>query len=183
MTKTEFTLLHNPLYSSEWVKYAAILIDEYNDSLLALEDFNANQLEIIVDAKHEAKNNNNINISLFLNPKLNETQMQLLLKGYKSGLTTEQLEKYADPNIPYVISNWAISALIDGNNMNKYVDEGYDSDQMYEIYCGLKDKLNVSLYDKKDIPGDIMALARHAMSIGLKNIKIQFGDKKELTIE
>ena len=75
MTKTEFTLLRNPLYSSEWVKYAAILIDEYNDSLLALEDFNANQLEIIVDAKHEAKNNNNINISLFLNPKLNETQM------------------------------------------------------------------------------------------------------------
>lgn len=183
MSKTEISLLSNPKYSSEWIKYAAILIDEYNDSLVALEDFDAGQLRIIADAKNEAKNNTNINTSLFLNPNLNETQMQLLLEGYKKGLTTDQLEKYANPSIPYIISNWAITALVDGNNMDKYVSDGYDADQMYEIYCGLKEKLDVSVYDKKDIPANIMTLARHAMSIGLKGIKIQFDGKKELTIE
>ena len=125
-----------------------------------------------------AEQNPEIWIGGFLNEKLNATQMQILLTGYSHGLTTQQLSPFFNPEIPYVKSNWAISALAEGFDITEYIDD-YDKDQLYEIYAGKKDGIDVSVYDKADISAELMAIARHAMVLGLKP---QFDQNKKLTI-
>ena len=105
--------------------------------------------------------------------------MQILITGYNNGLTTEQLQPYFNPEIPYVKSNWIVTGLIEGLDLTGYDIDAYNKDQLYEIYAGKKDGVDVSIYDKEDIPAESMALARHALILGLKP---QFDENKKLTI-
>lgn len=175
----ELALLDNPQYSSGWIQSAVHLMLKCNLKEEELIEFNAEQLELIVSMFTSAEQNPDIWIGGFLNPKLNATQMQILLTGYSHGLTTEQLQPYFNPDIPYIKSNWAVTALTEGFDISKYIEEDYDKDQIYEIYAGTKDGVDIYLYDKKDIPAEKMAIARHAMVLGLKP---QFDENKKLTI-
>lgn len=171
-------LLDNPKYSSDWIQHASHLMCKCGLTETELSRFNAEQLQMIVSVFTSAEQNPNIWIGGFLNPALNASQMQVLITGYSHGLTTEQLSAYFNPNMPYVKSNWAITALVEGFDLTKYIDE-YDKDQIYEIYAGMKDGIDISVYNRVDIPAELMAIARHAMVLGLKP---QFDENKKLTI-
>ena len=172
-------LLDNAKHSSEWVKHAAHLICKCGLTEEELVPFNAEQLGVLVSMFTSAEDGKDIWINGFFNPELNATQMQILLTGYSHDLTTEQLKPYFNPEIPYIKSNWAITALAEGFDLTSYIEEGFDKDQLYEIYAGKKDGIDVSVYDKKDIPAEKMAIAHHALVLGLK---VQFSEEKILTI-
>jgi len=181
MTKElELKLLDDPKHSSGWIENAGHLIEKCNLTEEELSKFNTEQLQLIVSMFTSAEANPGIWIDGFLNPELNATQMQVLLTGYSHGLTTEQLEPYFDPNIPYIKSNWAVTALAEGNNITNYVLAGYDKDQLYEIYAGLKDGVDVSVYDCKDLSAEKMAIAHHALRLGLH---VAISKENKLTIE
>lgn len=174
----ELKLLDNPRYSSGWIENATHLMCKCGLTESELSKFDTEQLQLIVSMFTSAEQNPEIWIDGFLNSSLNATQMQILLQGYSHNLTTEQLKPYFDPEIPYVKSNWAIAALAEGFSIDEYIND-YDKDQIYEIYAGKKDGIDVSVYDKADIPAEKMAIARHALVLGLKP---QFDENKKLTI-
>lgn len=175
----EMQLLDNPKYSSGWIQNATHLMCKCGLTEEELSKFDTEQLQLIVSMFTSAEQNPEIWIGGFLNPELNATQMQILLTGYSHGLTTEQLQSYFNPEIPYIKSNWVISAMADGFDVSKYDFDLYDKDQIREIYSGMKDGIDVSVYDKVDIPAEKMAIARHALVLGLKP---QFDENKKLTI-
>ncbi len=175
----EMKLLDNPKHSSGWIQNATHLMCKCGFSEEELSKYDTEQLQLIVSMFTSAEQNSEIWIDGFLNPALNATQMQILLTGYSHGLTTEQLKPYFNPEIPYVKSNWAITALAEGFDLNDYDFNVFDKDQIYEIYAGKKDGIDISVYDKVDIPAELMAIARHALVLGLKP---QFDENKKLTI-
>lgn len=174
----ELKLLDNPAYSSGWIDNAVHLMCKCGLTESILSQFDTEQLQLIVSMFTSAEQNHEIWIDGFLNSALNATQMQILLTGYSHGLTTEQLKPYFNPEIPYVKSNWAIAALSEGFDISEYIND-YDKDQVYEIYAGKKEGIDISIYDKVDIPAELMAIARHALVLGLKP---QFDENKKLTI-
>ena len=175
----ELQLLDNPNYSSEWIKNATHLMCKCGLTEEEVARFDAEQLGVIVSMFTSAEQNSEIWIGGFLNPALNATQMQLLLNGYSHGLTTAILQPYFNPEIPYVKSNWAITALAEGFDLTVYVNDGYNKEQLYELYAGLKDGVDISIYDDINIPAEKMAIVRHALVLGLKP---QFDENKKLTI-
>lgn len=175
----ERQLLDNPNYSSGWIENATHLICKCGLTEDELSKFDTEQLQLIVSMFTSAEQNSEIWIDGFLNSNLNATQMQVLLTGYSHNLTTEQLKPYFNPEIPYVKSNWAIAALTEGFELDSYVEAGFDKDQLYEIYAGKKDGIDVSKYDSIDISADKMAIARHALVLGLEP---NFDENKKLTI-
>ena len=175
----EQQLLDNPKYSSGWIQNAVHLMAKCNLSEEELSKFDTEQLQLLTSVFSSAEQNKEIWIEGFLNPQLNATQMQLLLTGYAHNLTTEQLKPYFNPEIPYVKTNWVIAAFSEGFDVTHYIENDYDKDQIYEIYAGKKDGVDVSVYDSIDIPAERMAIARHALVLGLKP---QFDENKLLTI-
>ena len=175
----ERELLDNPKYSSGWIQNATHLICNCALSEAEIAKFDTEQLQLLVSMFTSAQQNPDIWIEGFLNPELNATQMQILLTGYSHNLTTEQLKPYFDPKIPYVKSNWAITALAEGFDLSVYIESDYDKDQIYEIYAGKKEGIDISVYDCKLIPAEKMAIARHALVLGLKP---HFDENKILTI-
>lgn len=173
-------LLDHSAYSSAWIDIAADISINCGVVIKQLSPFDVEQLQVIRSVFTSADNNPEIAVEKFLNPELNATQMQLLLNAYSHGLTTKQIQRYFDPNIPYVKINWAISALLEGVSIYQYVDQGYDKDQLYEIYAGIKSKVDYTSYAKIRISAEKMGVARHAMELGLK---VTFGPKNVLTIE
>ena len=174
----ELMLLENPKYSSGWIQNAAHLMCKCGLTEEELRKFDTEQLQLIVSMFTSAEQNSEIWVGGFLNPELNATQMQILLTGYSHGLTTQQLLPYFNPEIPYVKTNWAITALAEGFDITEYIDS-HDKDQVYEIYAGKKDGIDVSIYDNVEISAELMAIARHALVLGLKP---QFDENKKLTI-
>lgn len=174
----ELHLLDNPKYSSGWIQNATHLMCKCALTEEEVSKFDTEQLQLLVSMFTSAEQNPDIWIGGFLNPNLNATQMQILLTGYSHGLTSEQLRPFFNPEIPYVKSNWVITGLIEGFDLSDYIDD-YDKDQLYEIYAGKKDGIDVSVYDKTDISAEKMAIARHALVLGLKP---QFDENKKLTI-
>lgn len=175
----KLVLLDNPKYSSGWIENAARLMCKCGLSETELSKYNTEQLQLIVSMFNSAEQNPEIWIDGFLNPELNATQMQVLLTGYSNGLTTEQLRPYFNPEIPYVKSNWVIAGLSEGFDLTKYDINAYNKDQIYEIFAGHKDGIDVSIYDKVDISAEKMAIIRHALVLGLNP---QFDENKKLTI-
>lgn len=175
----ELILLKNPKYSSGWIQNAIPLMVNHNLTEEELVKYDAEQLQLIGSMFGLAEQNEDVCISAFLNPELNATQMQLIFVGYSNNLTTEQLKPFFNPEITYVKANWYITALIEGFDLNDYDINAYDENQIYEIYAGKKDGVDVSLYNKIDIPAEKMALAHHALALGLK---IEFDADKKLTI-
>lgn len=179
-TELELKLSDNPKHSSGWIQNASKLIEECGFTEEELSKYDTEQLQLIVSMFTSAKENSEIWIDGFLNPELNQTQMQILLTGYSHGLTTEQLKPYFDPSIPYAKSNWAVMALVEGHDLTNYLVNGYDRDQLYELYAGLKDGVDISVYDCKDLSAEKMSVAHHALALGL-NVSITKENK--LTIE
>lgn len=175
----EMQLLDNPKYSSGWIQNATHLMLKCGLTEEEVARFDTEQLQLLVSMFTSAEQNPEIWIDGFLNPALNATQMQILLTGYSHNLTTAQLKPYFNPEIPYIKSNWAITALAEGFDLTKYIEEGYNKDQIYEIYAGIKDGVDVTLYDSIDISAEYMAIFRHAVVLGLKP---QFDENKKLTI-
>ena len=175
----ELQLLNNPKYSSGWIQNAVHLIIKCGLTEQEVARFDTEQLQLLVSMFTSAEQNQGIWIDGFLNPLLNATQMQLLITGYSHNLTTEQLKPFFNPEVPYVKSNWYIMALIDGFDLTKYDINAYDPDQIREIYSGIKDEVDVSTFDDVSIPAEKMAIARHALVLGLKP---QFDENKLLTI-
>lgn len=175
----EMQLLKNPKYSSGWIDNASHLITNCGLTEEEVSKFDTEQLQLIVSVFTSAQSNPEIWIDGFLNPELNATQMQILLTGYSHNLTTEQLKPYFDPAIPYIKSNWAIAALAEGFDIGQYIVNGYDEDQIYEIYSGKKDGVDISVYDCINIPAEKMAIAHHALQLGLE---VHFDDDNKLTI-
>ena len=175
----ELKLLQNPNYSSGWIQNAVPLMAKYSLTEEQLVKYDVEQLQLITAMFAEEEKGYDILVDEFLNPALNATQMQLLLTGYSKGLTTEQLRPFFNPEIPYVKSNWYITALIEGIDLTDYDINAYDMNQIYEIYAGKKDGVDVSVYNKVDVPAEKMAIAHHALAMGLK---VQFDENKKLTI-
>lgn len=175
----EMKLLDNPKYSSGWIQNATHLMCKCGLTEEEVSKFDTEQLQLLVSMFTSAQENSEIWIDGFLNPELNATQMQILLTGYSHNLTTEQLKPYFDPKVPYVKSNWAVTAFAEGFDLTSYIEADYDKDQLYEIYAGKKDGIDVSVYDSKEISAEMMAIARHALVLGLKP---QFDENKKLTI-
>lgn len=163
----ESMLLKNPTYSSSWIENAAKLIANFGYDESDLTDFCSEQLELIVGAHDfNVKNpDNTVDVTYIANPKLNATQMRLMLAGQQNKISVEKLTELINENIPYAVSNYTVQAAIDGKDMSKYTHD-YSPDQVYEIYAGITNGLDVSIYDKSDIDPATMGLIRHALEIG-----------------
>lgn len=175
-------LLCNPAYSSDWINYASILISEEKIDIHTAETFSAPQLGVIIEAFKACSSKDDAQdfIDLISSPALNDTQMRVLLIAYQKGAEVSILEKYADPKIPYNKNNYLLSALTeDGVDLSGYIE--FSGDQIYEIYAGVKDKVDYTQYAKKCISAADMSLYRHALAIG-KTVTYDAA-KKEMTIK
>ena len=100
--------------------------------------------------------------------------------GQQNKIAVNILKTMISKDIPYAVSNYAVQGTIEDKDMLKYV-HGYDPDQVYEIYAGLHNGLDVSDYDDASISSNIMGLIRHAKELGLS---VNFdSDKKEIIIK
>lgn len=164
----EAKLLMNPKYDSDWVQNAAKLMDEYDCKVGTLEHFNAAQLDVIYDAKEFFNDMKDKKYSLtdIIDERLNATQMQLMFAGWRNDIPRKILLRFVSPDIPYEFSNYALQAYLEGNDMSPYINKGFDRDQFYEIFCGLHNKVDVSVYAIPTIPAKVMGLMRHGLEIG-----------------
>lgn len=166
----ESKLLKNPMYGSTWIDLAVKILTGSNMlSESKLAEFDAEQLDIINAAIEYNKKNEDkpIDITILCDPKLNATQMRLIFAGQQNGVPDDILKNIVNPETPYATSNYILQALIDGYNMLKYV-KGYDNDQVYEIYAGLHNKLDIGIYDNPNIDAKTMGIIRHALEVGKK---------------
>lgn len=179
----ESQLIKNPKYSSSWIKSAAKILassDVFIEDELA--KFDAEQLGIIVSAIefNEKNKDNAVDIASIANPDLNATQMQLMFVGQQNKITVSALKTMVSKNIPYAVSNYVVQAAIEGKDMLKYL-HGYEPDQVYEIYAGLHNGVDVSDYDNTCLSSSVMGLIRHAKELRM-SMSYDY-DKKELTIK
>lgn len=164
----EAKLLRNPKYSSAWVENAAKILANTNVFVEeTLAKCSSEQLEIINAAlEYNTKNENKVSILDIADTSLNATQMRLIFAGQQNHVSIATLKQLVNKDIPYVISNYAVQAAIEGHDMSKYVNGLYDNDQVYEIYAGLHNGIDVSCYDNTNISANIMGLMRHASELG-----------------
>ena len=186
-SKTETILLNKPEYDSNWIKFATELIDEYDYYEKFLVPYSANQLEIILKAekynKAKSETEKSIDITSLLYANLNATQMELRFTALKFGVPTEDVIKMINKSIPYATSNYIVQAYLDGkgDELNKYIDYNnikYDTDQIYEIYAGLHNNVDISIYADPDISAETMGIIRHALEVGVESVKYNKETKK-----
>lgn len=166
----ETRLLENPKYGSTWIELAVKILTGSNMlSEAKLAEFDAEQLDIINAAIEYNKKNEDkpIDITVLCDSKLNATQMKLIFAGQQNGIPDEALKTIVNAETPYATSNYVLQALIDGYDMIKYL-KGYDHDQVYEIYAGLHNKIDVSSYDDPSIDATTMGIIRHGLEVGKK---------------
>lgn len=186
-SKTETILLNKPEYDSNWIKFATELIDEYDYYEKFLASYSANQLEVILKAekynKAKSETEKGIDITSLLYANLNATQMELRFTALKFGVPTEDVIKMINESIPYATSNYIVQAYLDGkgDELNKYIDYNnikYDTEQIYEIYAGLHNNVDISIYADTDISAETMGIIRHALEVGVKSVKYNKETKK-----
>ena len=160
-------LLTNPKYDSGWIDNAVELICDFEYSEGCCEEYTGEQLSILLQANKQYHDDDKFQI-MINNPDLNTTQMTLLITAKSKGINTENLKIFADPNIPFSISNYALQAIIDGLDITNIIDiTEYTADQIYEIYAGFKTGVDYTKYISPIIPAEHMGLIRHALEIGL----------------
>ena len=184
---TQAKLLANPKFSSEWVKLGTEIIDTYNVPLEAIEDLSVEQLNVAKDiydyidgtlsddddedeliAEKNAKYKNILNTILYKN-KYNATQMQIIFIMCKSEADVELIESLMDNTIPYGIMDYVGKGIIDGHkDMIKYI-KGYSLNQVYEIYAGYVEGVDVSSYADVETPAEIMGVIRHLLQLGIND--------------
>lgn len=184
--KYESSLLANPKYSSNWISIAAKILGEFDDvvSLTSLTDFDAEQLEVIYDLEKYIRDNlssftdSGYSLRTRFSSSYNATQLRLILTSYVKNVPTEIIDLFISPDIPYAKSNYLIQAYIDGTDMREYID--FDHEQIYELYAGIINGVNITVYDKKDIPAEKMGVIRHALEVGYTAVYDR--ENKKITI-
>lgn len=166
--KVETELLRNPKYSSQWITSAAELIANYDYGREYLERYSADQLESILKAEKYNSSNKKIDIIVMLNPLLNSTQMELIYAALCNDVPIDIITKAINKDIPYSVSNYVVQAWLDGADMIKYID--YDPDQVYEIYAGIHNGVDINKYDNKLISAELMGIIRHALECNFNAI-------------
>lgn len=164
----ETRLLQNPKYGSTWIDLAVKILTGSNMlSESKLAEFDAEQLDIINAAIEYNKKNEDkpIDITVICDKNLNATQMRLIFAGQQNNVPDNVLKTIVNSDTPYATSNYVLQALIDGYDMLKYL-KGYDNDQVYEIYAGLHNKIDVSKYDNASIDAGTMGIIRHCLEVG-----------------
>lgn len=184
--KYESSLLANPKYSSNWISIAAKILGEFDDvvSLADLTNFDAEQLEVIYDLEKYIRDNlssftdSGYSLRTRFSSSYNATQLRLILTSYVKNVPTEIIDLFISPDIPYAKSNYLIQAYIDGTDMREYID--FDHEQIYELYAGIINGVNITVYDKKDIPAEKMGVIRHALEVGYTAVYDR--ENKKITI-
>lgn len=173
----EAKLVIYPKYDSNWVQNAAKLMDEYKWTVEDLDKFNASQLDIIYNAEGYLKDIfiTDYKLNDIANPELNSSQMNLMLAGWQNNIPVDVIAKFVSPEIPYEFSSYALQAYLEGNDMTAYINNGYDRDQFYEIFCGFHNKIDVNKYADPRINARVMGIMRHALEIGYNVITYDFG--------
>lgn len=170
--KYESSLLANPKYSSNWISIAAKILGEFDDvvSLTSLTDFDAEQLEVIYELEKYIRDNlssftdSGYSLRTRFSSSYNATQLRLILTSYVKNVPTEIIDLFISPDIPYAKSNYLIQAYIDGSDMRDYID--FNHEQIYELYAGIVNGVDITVYNKKDIPAEKMGIIRHALEVG-----------------
>lgn len=169
----QMDLIKNPKYDSDWIAEAAkALADEKCPLEVSdLAELNALQImvinEVLSSKDKEPEEITKIIQTLFNNRNLNATQMRLYWVGLKNGLSENIMSRFLNPNIPYAKSNYVIQAICDGfTGITEYIDD-YDTNQIAEIYAGMKDGVEYKLYANPRFSSEFMNLVRHAMLTGI----------------
>ena len=184
--KYESSLLANPKYSSNWISIAAKILGEFDDvvSLTSLTDFDAEQLEVIYDLEKYIRDNlssftdSGSSLRTRFSSSYNATQLRLILTSYVKNVPTEIIDLFISPDIPYAKSNYLIQAYIDGSDMRDYID--FNHEQIYELYAGIVNGVDITVYNKKDIPAKKMGVIRHALEVGYTAVYDR--ENKKITI-
>lgn len=189
MSKDDYIakLMKNPKYDSGWIDKAATLMEKYNMSEDFLAKFSAEKLAIIeqANAKYDKSNpdgEDGLFIDLICNPKLNVSQMQILLTARSQGVDTMKLMRIAREEIPYGIMNYVAQAMVDGLDLTEdYNIMDFDIDQIYEIIAGYHSGIDYRTYADPRIPAFSMSVIRVGLEVGYA---IRFDvDDRSITME
>lgn len=167
----QLELIKNPKYDSDWIAQAAKILvhDGVTVTTADLEELSTPQLALyneILGFDDKEKATKALNTLFVEHKDLNATQMRLYWIGITKGLTEEIMERFLDPTIPYAKSNFAIEAICKGfTGITEYLD-GFDANQVAEIYAGMQDGIDYKSYARPEFPSDLMNLIRHAMCTG-----------------
>ena len=160
------SLTTDPKFDGDWIENAATLIESRGMNAAQLMEYSGEQLKIISMFLGDDEDIN----ALILNSKLNKTQMQILLTAHiKNNVKYEWLKILANPSITYTKMNYLAQGMVDGFNMYDIIPnlDLYDNDQFYELYAGIKCKINYTMYARPELPARIMGIARHALQLGM----------------
>lgn len=64
------------------------------------------------------------------------------------------------------VGNYIFDSIEDKNKYLTFIDKSFDSLQLYQIYLGIKSKVNVDIYAKPEYPVGQMSLIREALEKG-----------------
>jgi hypothetical protein len=117
-------------------------------------------------------------------PRLNATQMRLMIAGWTNNIPRKVLYRCINEDVPYEVANYVLQAYIEGYDISEYVtvNSGFNVDQIYEIYCGLHNKIDATRYAKAEIPAKTMGVIRHFLELGCNDITYTINsDNVEIT--
>lgn len=164
-------LAENCKYDAGWVDEVSNILSTYADNGYTVEDFEkftAEQCSLISQALKQYSDDKQF-MDLILNRELNLTQMQIVLSARINGVDKfEWLDQLANKNLHYAKGNYISQGMVDGFNMFDMIDPyAYDSDQIYEIFAGIKSNVAYRRYCATTIKSEKMGLIRHALQLGL----------------
>ncbi len=106
---------------------------------------------------------NSVDISIYANPSIESTKMREIRLGLEQGMNLSQfLNRSAD------IIREIRNAKNDGVNISKYVDAGYNAEQLTEIRIALKKKINLDGYLLPEYAAPAIAQIRDGIEIGVR---------------
>ena len=164
-------LAENCKYDAGCVDEVSNILSTYADNGYTVEDFEkftAEQCSLISQALKQYSDDKQF-MNLILNRELNLTQMQIVLSARVNGVDKfEWLDQLANKNLHYAKGNYISQGMVDGFNMFDMIDPyAYDSDQVYEIFAGIKSNVAYRRYCDPAIKSEKMGLIRHALQLGL----------------
>jgi len=177
-------LIANPEYSADYmeairenlIKYRERNVEYYIERYLK-KKFSPPQLYTILYYACECPGKyTNRQMDFIANPKFNEEQMHEIARGFRCGFDFEIIKVYAKPEINGVQMSKIIDALwFDGLSIKQvepYIKPWFDGYQLEWIFKGLREGLDVSLYDKKCFDHNQMSVIFYALKEKVSKKKI-----------
>ena len=172
MPNASDSLKKNPKLSQDWIDAASKLIDNHAwscDDIISVCGYDADKVEVLLDyATQSAKNNVALPFNDIFDPELNSTQMRLRSIAFSRLGSDRKDDIIACVNtaIPCGSSNYLLQGVIDGLDMTIAMPFADDPEKVYEIYAGLKNNVDVTIYAQPGISAIEMGLMRHALEVG-----------------